>query len=80
MDSKVDNYDFYCEFENQQKNKLVTYCRELMAKSEKRYQMIEDRHQQHKQIYKMRGYCVEKLQGLIKEIFNLNRYWMKGLQ
>jgi len=32
----------------------------------------------HKQIYKERGYRVVPMQGLVKEIFDLDRYWMKG--
>lgn len=79
MDSKADDYDLYCEFKRQRKIKLVTFCRQNMDKTEKRRQMIADMHQpRHKQIYKERGYRVEPMQGLVKEIFDLNRCWMKG--
>lgn len=79
MDSKADDYDLYSEFDRQRKIKLVTFCRQNMDKTEKRRQMIADMHQpQHKQIYKERGYRVEPMQGLVKEIFDLNRCWMKG--
>ena len=79
MDSKADDYDLYCEFKRQRKIKLVTFCRQHMDKSEKRRQMIADMHQpQHKQIYKERSYRFEPMQGLVKEIFELNRCWMKG--
>jgi len=79
MDSKADDYDLYCEFKRQRQIKLVTFCRQNMDKSEKRRQMITDMHQpRHKQIYKERGYRVEPMQGLVKEIFDLNRCWMKG--
>jgi hypothetical protein len=79
MDSKADDYDLYCEFKRQRQIKLVTFCRQNMDKSEKRRQMIADMRQpQHKQIYKERGYRVEPMQGLVKEIFDLNRCWMKG--
>jgi hypothetical protein len=79
MDSKADDYDLYCEFRRKRKIKLVTFCRQHMDKTEKRRQMIADMHQlQHQQIYKERGYRVEPMQGLAKEIFDLNRCWMKG--
>jgi hypothetical protein len=32
----------------------------------------------HKQIYKERSYRVEPMQGLVKEIFDLDRCWMRG--
>ena len=32
----------------------------------------------HKQIYKERGYRVEPMQGLVKDIFELDHCWMKG--
>jgi len=50
-----------------------------MNKSEKRRRMIADMHQpRHKQIYKERGYRVEPMQGIVKDIFDLNRCWMRG--
>jgi hypothetical protein len=79
MDSKADDYDLYREFERQRKIRLVTFCRKNMDKTEKRRRMIADmRQSHHKQIYKERGYRVEPMQGLVKEIFDLNRCWMKG--
>ena len=79
MDSKADDYDLYREFKRQRKMRLVTFCRENMNKTEKRRQMIADmRRPRHKQIYKERGYRVEPMQGLVKEIFDLDRCWMKG--
>jgi hypothetical protein len=32
----------------------------------------------HRQIYKERSYRVEPMQGLVKQIFDLDRCWMKG--
>jgi hypothetical protein len=50
-----------------------------MNKSEKRRQVIADIHQPlHQQIYKQRVYCVEPMQGIVKDIFDLNRCWMRG--
>lgn len=31
-----------------------------------------------KQIYKERAYRIEPMQGLVKEVFDLERCWMKG--
>jgi hypothetical protein len=79
MDSKADDYDLYREFSRQRKIKLVTYCRQHINKSEKRRQMIADmRKPLHKKIYKERGYRVEPMQGIVKDIFGLNRCWMRG--
>jgi hypothetical protein len=79
MDSKADDYDLYREFERQRHMKLVTACRENMDKSSHRREMIADMQKpRHKQIYKERGYRVEPMQGLVKEIFDLERCWMKG--
>ena len=79
MDSKADDCDLYRELGRQRKMKLVTYCRENMNKTDKRRLMIADMHQpRHKQIYKERGYRVEPMQGIVKDIFDLNRCWMRG--
>jgi len=79
MDSKADDYAPYRELEKQRYIKLVTYCRQNMNKTEKRRRMTADMHQpRHQQIYKERGYRVKPMQGLVKEIFDLDRCWMKG--
>lgn len=79
MDSKADDYDLFRELKRQRKISLVTVCRKQMNKTENRqkmYQFME--HPEHKRIYKERGYRVEPMQGLVKQIFNLDRCWMKG--
>lgn len=40
------------------------------------YQFME--HLEHKRIYKERGCRVEPMQGLVKQIFDLDRCWIKG--
>ena len=41
--------------------------------------MIADmRRPRHQQIHKERGYHVEPMQGIVKDIFDLNRCWMRG--
>jgi len=50
-----------------------------MNKTEKRQEMIKVMNQpEHKAIYKERSYRVEPMQGLVKEIFDLARCWMRG--
>ena len=79
MDSKADDYDLYREFKRQRQMTLVTYCRENMLKSPHRRKMAAVMRQpRHKQIYKERGYRVEPMQGLVKDIFELDRCWIKG--
>ena len=79
MDSKADDYDLFREFKRQKKMTLITYCRENMDKTEKRKEMIKVMNKpEHKAIYKERSYRVEPMQGLVKEIFELDRCWMRG--
>ncbi len=78
MDSKADDYDLYRELRKQRKMMLVTLCRQNMDKSENRKKMIITMQQpKFKQIYKERSYRVEPMQGLVKEIFDLDRCRMK---
>lgn len=79
MDSKADDYDLFKELIRQRQMKLVTSCRRKMDRSEKRQVMMRIMNQaKFKQIYKERAYRVEPMQGLVKEIFDLDRCWMKG--
>jgi hypothetical protein len=32
----------------------------------------------HKEIYRERAFKVEPMQGLVKDIFEIDRYWMRG--
>jgi len=79
MDSKADDYDLFKELNRQQKIKLVTSCRQNMLISDHRKKMHDFMMQpKHKQIYKERAYKVEPMQGLVKDIFDLDRCWMRG--
>jgi hypothetical protein len=67
----------YPKFEKLHKIKLMTCCREHMDKTQKHRCMIADMRQAlHKQIYK--GYRVEPMQKVVKEIFDLDHCWMKS--
>ncbi len=79
--SKADDYDLFKELYRQRKMNLITSCRQNMDRSENRQAMRQIMNQaKFKQIYKERAYRVEPMQGLVKEIFDLNRCWMKGTE
>ena len=79
MDSKADSFPLFREMKRQRKMNLITHCRKNMNKSANRKQMIAFMDlPEHKQIYKERSIKVEPLQGLVKDIFELDRCWMRG--
>jgi hypothetical protein len=55
--------------------------RSKMDKSAARKQMIaEQMKPENRQIYKHRSITVEPMQGLVKELFELEKCWMRGDQ
>ena len=79
MDSKADDSDLFREFSRQRKMKMITYCRQNMDKTPDRKKMISFmKKPKHKKIYRERSYKVEPMQGLVKDIFELDRCWMRG--
>lgn len=78
MDSKADDYALYRELKRQRKIALVTTNGKRKIKSEKRKRMHQIMQQpKHRQIYKERAYRVEPMQGLVKNIFDLDCCWMR---
>ena len=78
MDSKADDYDLYRELKRQRRISLVTSKGKRKIKSENRRQMHQTMKQpKQRQIYKERAYRVEPMQGLVKDIFDLDRCWMR---
>jgi UTP-glucose-1-phosphate uridylyltransferase len=50
-----------------------------MDKTRHRREMIKFMEKpKHKKIYRERSFKVEPMQGLVKDIFELNRCWMRG--
>jgi UTP-glucose-1-phosphate uridylyltransferase len=50
-----------------------------MDKTRRRREMINFMEKpKHKKIYRERAFKVEPMQGLAKDIFDLNRCWMRG--
>ena len=79
MDSRADDFDLFREFKRQRKINLITCCRENMDKSPNRKKMIKFmRKKKHKKIYRERSFKVEPMQGMVKDIFELDRCWMHG--
>lgn len=79
MDSKADDQKLFQEFQKQRQMTLVTVCRKKMDKTEQRKEMIETMKLPHHQRYlKERGQRVEPMQGIVKEVFDLERCWMRG--
>ena len=81
MASKADDSDLFRELRRQRKINLITSCRQNMDKSLHRKKMIHFMEKkEHKKIYHQRAYKVEPMQGIVKDIFDLNRCWMRGEQ
>lgn len=79
MDSKADSYPLFREFKRQRRMTLVTGSRRKINVSENRKAMHRlMRASKLKQIYKERSFRVEPMQGLLKNIFDLDRCWMIG--
>jgi hypothetical protein len=79
MDSKADDFDLFRELKRQRKINLITWCRENMDKSPHRKKMIQFMQKpKHQKIYRERSFKVEPMQGMLKDIFELNRCWMRG--
>lgn len=81
MDSKADDVDLFREFKRQHKMNLVTVCRRKMNKTPERRAMIRAmKSKKHRRSLRERSHTVEPMQGLVKDIFDLDRCWMRGNQ
>lgn len=79
MDSKADDYSLFREFKRQRRMALVTVCRKKMNKTASRREMIKAMKRPCYQSYlRKRGQRVEPMQGLVKDIFEIERCWMRG--
>src|SRR5436305_11420923 len=81
MESKADDKDLFREIRRQRGMLLLTTPRKGAAKSLERQRMIKVlKQQKHQQLYKQRSYTVEPMQGLVKDIFDLEACWMRGCE
>lgn len=79
MDSKADSQKLFRELRDNYSIRLVTTCRKKMNKTEARKQLIAAMESiRCKKYLKERGQTVEPMQGLVKEIFDLERCWMRN--
>jgi hypothetical protein len=79
MDSKADDAGLYYWLKIELGMQLLTKCRRGFDKTEARRQMKREMSKRRFQdIYKRRSVTVEPMQGLVKNIFDLDRCWMRG--
>lgn len=80
MDSKADNATLYFDLKKSG-TQLLTQIRKRRCKDShpRRLQMIKELKQKgNRREYKKRAITVEPMQSLMKEIFDLERCWMRG--
>jgi len=79
MDSKADDAPMYFRLKQENRIQLVAAPRKGMDKSPIRKQMIQDMlTKRNKADYRKRPTTVEPMQGLMDDIFELERCWMRG--
>jgi hypothetical protein len=79
MDSKADDQALYFGLKKNYRIQLVTVPRKGMDTSESRKNMIKQMlTKKNKKDYKDRSTTVEPMQGLVANIFALERCWMRG--
>ena len=79
MDSKADDKDLFRELPRQRHMLLLTTLRKGADKSPARQRMVKVlKQRKNRRVYKQRSYTVEPMQGLVKDIFELERCWMRG--
>lgn len=79
MDSKADDQKIYFSLKEKYNIQLVTVSRKGMSKSPSRKEMIEEMlTEENVKEYKRRSITVEPMQGVIADLFELERCWMRG--
>jgi hypothetical protein len=79
MDSKADDQKLFHNLKEHYGMRLVTTCRKNMNKTESRKRMIAAMKTKRARKYlKERSQTVEPMQGLVKEIFDLDCCWMRN--
>ena len=78
-DSTADDQHLYFRLKKDHRIQRVTMSRKGMDKSPSRQKMIKQMlTKKNKQDYKERSTTVEPMQGLVADIFELERCWMRG--
>jgi hypothetical protein len=79
MDGKADDQALFAEFQRQRGMTLLTTPRKNSDHTEARQRMITILNRpKHRRLRKQRGQTVEPMQGVVKDIFGLERCWMRG--
>jgi hypothetical protein len=79
MDGKADDKDLFAEFQRQRGMTLLTTPRKNSDHTAERQQMIKILNRpKNRRLRKQRGQTVEPMQGVVKDIFALERCWMRG--
>jgi hypothetical protein len=79
MDGKADDQALFAEFQRQRGMTLLTTPRKNSDHTEARQRMITILNRpKHRRLCKQRGQTVEPMQGVVKDIFALERCWMRG--
>lgn len=79
MDSKADDQQLYYQLKREHRMQLLTTPRRGMDKTPARQQMIQQMQtKQNRKIYKQRLTTVEPMQGVVKELFELETCWSRG--
>jgi len=79
MDGKADDKALFAEFQRQRGMTLLTTPRKNSDHTVARQQMINVLNQpRNRRLRQRRGQTVEPRQGVVKDIFALERCWMRG--
>jgi len=79
IDSKADDQKIYYDLKKNYHIQLITKTRKGMDKTDSRQQMIKEMSaKQNQKDYLKRSTTVEPMQGLMDDIFDLDRCWMRG--
>jgi hypothetical protein len=79
MDSKADDQKLYFGLKEDYRMRLITHPRRGKNKSASRKQMIREMWTlANRRIFRQRSTTVEPMQGLVKQLFDLERCWMHG--
>jgi hypothetical protein len=79
MDGKADDQALFAEFQRQRGMTLLTTPRRNSDHTVERQQMIKILNRpMNRKLRRQRGQTVEPMQGVVKDIFALERCWMRG--
>jgi hypothetical protein len=82
MDSKADDHALFAEFQRQRGMTLLTtprkHCDRTADRRQQRLKVLD--RPINRRLRKQRGHTVEPMQGVVKDIFALERCWMRGYQ